>query len=119
MQQVVFNAHYLAWCDDAMETWIRGSGIDVLALGWDFMLKRAVLEWQGSASVGETVDIDVGMARWGTTSFDIGFSGTVDGRPVFTARVTYVGVQAGTTRTMRPPDEVRKILGEAGAAAPT
>src|SRR4029079_4289984 len=42
MQSVVFNAHYLPYCDDAIDTWFRS----VLAadggmehLGFDFMVK--------------------------------------------------------------------------------
>ena len=44
-QGVVFNAHYLAYCDDAMETWLRAIGLDVSQHGWDFMLKKATIEW--------------------------------------------------------------------------
>lgn len=111
MQQVVFNAHYLAYCDDAVETWFRVDDIDVRGFGWDFMLKKAVLEWQASATVGEVLDIDVGIARWGNTSFDVGFTGAVGDRPVFTGTITYVGVEAGTTNTMPCPPELRALLG--------
>jgi acyl-CoA thioester hydrolase len=111
MQEVVFNAHYLAYCDDAIETWLRTEGISVRAYGWDFMLKKAVLEWQASATVGETLDIDVAVARWGNTSFDVGFIGAVGERPVFTCTVTYVGVEPGTTTTMPCPPELRARLG--------
>ena len=62
------------------------------------MLKRATIE--------------VGVERWGTTSFDLGYAGRVGERRVFTATITYVGVVAGTTETMPPPDEVRAALGE-------
>ena len=39
MQRVVFNAHYLAYCDDAVENWLRARGVQVADHGWDFMLK--------------------------------------------------------------------------------
>lgn len=111
MQRVVFNAHYLAYCDDAMETWVRGLGIDVTAHGWDFMLKKAVIEWAGSAGVADELAIAVAVARWGNTSFDVAFDGTVDDRPVFSCVVTYVGVRHGTLETMPPPPAVRAALG--------
>lgn len=112
MQRVVFNAHYMAYCDDAVERWLAHRGVAVSDVGWDFMLKKAVLEWQGSATVHETIDIRVEAVRWGNTSFDVRFTGTVAGRPVFTNTITYVGVKYGTTETMPPPPEVKAILSD-------
>ncbi len=113
MQRVVFNANYLAYCDDAVETWLATLGINVFDHGWDFMLVKAVIEWQGSATVHEEIDIDVGVDRWGTTSFDVGFIGCVGERRVFTSTITYVGVTAGTTERMAPPAHVREIMSAA------
>ena len=126
LQGVVFNAHYLAYCDDAVETWFRqigfgsagpgsegGPGAEVGRHGWDFMLKKVVVEWQGSAGLGDLMTIDVAVSRWGRTSFDVGFVGTVKLRPVFTATITYVGVAAGTKTPMEPPPSVREALGDA------
>jgi acyl-CoA thioesterase FadM len=75
MQRVVFNAHYLAYCDDAVE-------------------------------------------RWGSTSFDPGFTGRVGGRPVFRAVITYVGVRFGTKEKAPPPPEVRARLSDAPGPEP-
>jgi acyl-CoA thioester hydrolase len=116
MQRVVFNAHYLAYCDDAVENWLSALGLNVFDHGWDFMLKKAVIEWAGAATVHDTLSIDVGVRRWGNTSFDVGFAGSVDGSPVFDCTVTYVGVKAGTRETMPPPADVRAVLGEAAPA---
>jgi acyl-CoA thioester hydrolase len=110
MQQVVFNANYMAYCDDAMECWFQAAGMRMADHGWDFMLKRAVIEWQSSATVAETIDIAVAVARWGNTSFDVSFVGTVGARAVFTMLITYVGVRLGTSETMAPPDEVKRAL---------
>ena len=73
---------------------------------------RAVVDWQGSATVGEDLEIAVGVARWGNTSFDVGFAGAVGDRPVFVATLTYVGVKVGTKQPMPPPPEVRALLGD-------
>jgi acyl-CoA thioester hydrolase len=110
MQRVVFNAHYLAYCDDAIENWLSVLGLSVIDLGWDFMLKKAVIEWDGAATVHDILEIAVGVTRWGNTSFDVGFKGTVDGRPVFSTTITYVGVKTGTRDTMAPPPEVRALM---------
>lgn len=111
MQRVVFNAHYLAYCDDACESFVRARGIRAADHGWDFMLKKAVIEWQGAATVHDELVIAVGVSRWGNTSFDVSFDGRVDGRPVFVATITYVGVREGTLETMPVPDGVRAALG--------
>jgi acyl-CoA thioester hydrolase len=115
MQQVVFNAHYLAYCDDAVDTWLRSIDVHFESTGWDIMLKRAVLEWQRGARLGEELDIAVGVTRWGTTSFDVGFAGRVDGDDVFTGTITYVGVKAGTREPTAPPPAIRDALGTVDA----
>jgi acyl-CoA thioester hydrolase len=111
MQRVVYNPHYLTYCDDAVETWLQVLGIDVFSHGWDFMLKKATIEWQGSATVHDLIDIAVAVTRWGTTSFDVGFTGVVGDRPLFTCTITYVGVKAGTTEKMPAPEYVRRAMG--------
>ena len=111
MQRVVFNANYLAYCDDAAEMWVRAAGVREVGKGWDFMLKKAVIEWAGTATVAETIDIDVAATRWGNTSFDVTFHGSVGERPVFQCVITYVGVKMGTLETMPPPAAVRSALG--------
>ena len=110
MQNVVFNANYLAYCDDAVECWLQDRGVQVNAVGWDFMLKKATVEWHGTATVHETLDIAVEATRWGNTSFDVTFAGAVGERAVFTCVITYVGVKHGTLETMPPPEDVKRIL---------
>jgi acyl-CoA thioesterase FadM len=75
------------------------------------MLKAATIEWSGTATVHEVLEIAVAVKRWGNTSFDVGFEGSVAGLPVFSCTITYVGVVAGTKNTMPPPPEVRSLLG--------
>jgi acyl-CoA thioester hydrolase len=117
MQRVVFNSHYLAYCDDTVESWLRSLGVNVFDHGWDFMLKRATIEWQGTATVHEVIDIEVGIDRWGTTSFDVGFKGRVGSRPVFECAITYVGVSAGTREKMAMPPHLRSVLSDASGPA--
>lgn len=111
LQNVVFNAHYMAFCDIACAGWFEA------AIGWtgvgdeiDWMLVKATLEWQGSAGVGDVLDVDCGVARWGTKSFDVAYRGTVDGRPVFTGLITYVCITPGTKESVVVPDLLRRSL---------
>ena len=107
MQKVVFNAHYLAYCDDAADLWFRSLGAALEAGEWDVMVKKATITWTGGAKVHDDLAIEVAVRRWGNTSFDVGFDGTVDGVPVFSADLTYVAVRTGTTDTVRVPDPFR------------
>jgi YbgC/YbaW family acyl-CoA thioester hydrolase len=111
MQRVVFNAHYLAYCDDACEAWFRALNVRAAADGWDAMVKKASIEWSGQATVNDEITIDVHASRWGNTSFDVTYAGWVGDRSVFTCVITYVGVKAGTLETMPPPPNVRAALG--------
>jgi acyl-CoA thioester hydrolase len=111
MQRVVFNANYLAYCDDAADTWFRALGMGDGDGTWDVMVKRADITWHGGATNGETLAIDLRVARWGTSSFDVELDGHVGDRPVFTAVITYVAVQMGTTVPVPVPDAFRAAAG--------
>jgi acyl-CoA thioester hydrolase len=112
LQRVVFNAHYLAYVDDAMDHWMRELDADFEALGWDYMLRRAEIEWHGPAGLGDVIAIESTIARWGTTSFVVDHDLHVGDRSVVSVVVTYVGIEAGTSRTAPPPPRVRAHLGE-------
>lgn len=113
MQRVVFNAHYLAYCDDACESFVRARGVRDAAPDFDFMLKKATIEWSGSATVFDDLAIAVHVSRWGNSSFDMSFAGTVGERPVFAAVITYVAVKEGADPPVAVPvpDGVRALLG--------
>jgi acyl-CoA thioester hydrolase len=112
-QGVVFNAHYLAYMDDALENWLAGMGDLRQAHGWDMMLKKVSIEWQGSAASGDLLDLDLGIVRWGRTSWTMGYLGTCRGAPVFTAEVVYVSVTLGEQQAMETPEPIRALLGDA------
>jgi acyl-CoA thioester hydrolase len=111
-QGVVFNAHYLAYMDDAMETWLRPIRPLGDELGWDMMLKRCAIEWHGSLGSRDLLEIEVAVARWGRTSWELGYRGTCEGRLVFTACAAYVSVASGTRTPMETPREIRQFMGE-------
>ena len=52
MQKVVFNANYLAYIDDATDTWFRQALGAVRGAGFDFMVKKVAIEWQSAARFG-------------------------------------------------------------------
>ena len=110
MQRHVFNAHYMTYIDDACDAWFRDAIGSSYGKEFDVVLKRLEITWDGAATWGDLLTIDVEVQRWGNTSFDIGFDGVVDDVPVFRAAVTYVSVAFGTTEPVRVPDFVRTAL---------
>jgi acyl-CoA thioester hydrolase len=112
-QGVVFNPNYMAYMDDAFEVWLSGSAPNgnYLDLNWDFMAVRSVIEWERSARTADILTIDVGVVRYGSASFDLGFIGKVNGQRVFAARLVCVSVTPVTHAKLVTPDNVKTILG--------
>jgi acyl-CoA thioester hydrolase len=119
MQRVVFNAHYFAYCDDAVDTWFRTvlapGGGKFEEIGFDFMLKKAELVWHAPLTFGETADLDCSVVRWGSTSFDVRVEGTADGKQRFDATITYVSTVPHENRPQPVPSAVRDLLGGSSA----
>ena len=67
MQKVVFNANYLAYIDDATDTWMRTALGEFETTGFDFMVKKVTIEWQSAARFGELLELELDVTRWGTT----------------------------------------------------
>ena len=115
-QGVVFNANWLAYVDDALTEYFRHLGYDPKETwleeeaGWDVMLVKAVVEWQGPAGFDDELAIAVVPTRLGTKSFDLTYTVRVEDRQVVTATVTYVTVDTAGHASMPIPDEVRGRL---------
>ncbi len=112
MQGVVFNAHYLAYVDDCIDSWLRSIDANFEQFGWDLMVKKATVEWLGSAGIGDVLTLVPRVSRWGTTSFDVTVGGAVGERPVFEATIVYVGVRTGTLMPAPVPEPIRTALSE-------
>jgi YbgC/YbaW family acyl-CoA thioester hydrolase len=92
-QRVVHNAHYLAWVDDIADEWFRQLDGYAPQHAWDAMVKKAEVTWSGSARMGDEVTTTLEATRFGTTSFDLTFTGVVAGTEIFVAVITYVAVE--------------------------
>jgi acyl-CoA thioester hydrolase len=115
MQGIVFNAHYLAYCDDAFGVWIETAmpgAMDFVGNhgSFDVVVKKAVVTWHDALRFGETLDIECSVTRWGRSSFDVDFRGSVGGDDRFDVVVTYVNVAPGTHAPAPIADDVRSAL---------
>lgn len=115
-QGVVFNAHYLAYVDDAMDQWMRSVAGSEWVAGWDVMLKRATVLWHAPARWRDQVVVDSGVTRWGRTSFDVVHQLSVLGSDGASSQVadvliTYVSISPTDQTPAPPPVGVVEALG--------
>ena len=106
-QGVVFNMWYLAYFDDAMAAFLAHGGLtypDLMGAGWDVQLVHTELDWLGPLRWGEPAEVDVALARVGTTSFTLQFAVRSGDREVCRGETVYVVVEMeGWTKAPIPP----------------
>ena len=120
MQNVVFNANYFIYADDAVAQFVRQgladelgkdiSAIDLIEVGFDFMLKTTTATWHKGAKYTDIIHAACSVSRWGNTSFDVAVDMTVNGEQVFDCIITYVSVTPGAPQPTPVPDVVRRAL---------
>ena len=109
-QGVVFNAHYLAYADEAVVHVLAAQGCsyqDLLARGLDTSVVATELQWSSPARWGDVVDVDGQVERVGRTSFVVAMTISVGERLCCRVRTTYVLVDADRAPTP-VPDDIRE-----------
>ena len=117
----MFNAHYLVWADEAVNTWWAARGVDwvafnargvdwaaVNAQGIDYVVVASALEWRSSARYGDTVEVDADLEKLGRTSLTLRFVIRVGERECCVVRTTYVRTTGGTSSPW--PEEIRALV---------
>jgi acyl-CoA thioester hydrolase len=113
-QGVVFNMWYLAYFDDAMTALLAHGGLpytELLQEGWDVQLVHTELDWTGPLRWGEPAEVDVALARVGTTSFTLQFAARAGDRVVCTGETVYVAVATDGWTKVAIPDRLLEALG--------
>jgi acyl-CoA thioester hydrolase len=114
LQGVVFNMWYLAYFDDALAAFLEHGGLpydELMAAGYDVQLVHTELDWRGPLRPGERAEVDVALARLGTTSFTLQFGVRVGERPVASGETVYVAVETGGWTKVTVPDLLKDALG--------
>ena len=122
MQKIVFNAHYLMYFDTAMSGYWRGLAMPyeatLLQLGGDLFVKKASVEYHGSARYDDTLDVCLRCARIGTSS--VLFEGAIfrGDTLLVTSEMLYVYANPATQTSMPVPAKLRAVFEgfEAGQA---
>ena len=106
-QGIVFNAHYLTFCDEAMAAYLGEHGL--LPFAEQVRLASSTLSWTGSARWGDVVEVSVDCASVGRTSLTMRFVVAAGGRDCCRVETVYVHTDAdGVPRPI--PDEVRATI---------
>ena len=105
-QRVVFNSHYLLYCDEAMGAYCAQRGL--LELAEAVHLVSSTLTWSAPARWGDVVDVDTSCTRVGTSSFTMHFEIRVGDRLCCVVDTTYVYAEDGASRPL--PHDARAAL---------
>jgi YbgC/YbaW family acyl-CoA thioester hydrolase len=117
MQKVVFNGHYLTYIDTAVAAYWRAIGLAypegyVDRYANDMFLRKASLEYLGSARYDDELAVLCRVARLGRSSMDFRFEIWRDapaaaGASLVTADLVYVNVDVASTRPAPLPEDLR------------
>jgi YbgC/YbaW family acyl-CoA thioester hydrolase len=127
MQKVVFNAHYLTYIDSAIAEYWRDIGLPyperyVDRYGADVYLRKATVDYLGSAHYDDELAVLCRVAALGRTSMTMRFEiwREKDGANAMlvTADLVYVNVAAATGKPAPLPDELRRCVAEYERTAP-
>lgn len=108
-QGVVFNSHYLTYCDEALAAFLAqrsSAALDLVAFSSQLQLVTSTLTWVRAARWGDLLDVDVRCDRIGRTSLTVSFAIRVRAQPCCDVRTTYVlvdehGAPAPVPHTLR------------------
>jgi YbgC/YbaW family acyl-CoA thioester hydrolase len=111
LQGIVFNGHYLMYLDTAVAGWWRAMAMPyhetMHALQGDLYVRKATLEYEGSARYDEQIDTGIGVGRIGNSSLVLRGAVFRGERCLVHGELVYVFADP-STQTSRPlPDVLR------------
>ena len=114
MQKIVFNGHYLMYFDTAIADYWRALGLPyeeaMQQLGGDLYVKKASVEYHGSARFDDRLDVALRCARIGNSSLI--FSGAIfrDGALLVSCELIYVFADPVAQTSKPVPQALRDLL---------
>src|SRR5688500_8164138 len=112
MQNIVFNAHYLTYIDTAIAEYWREIGLPyphgyVERYGNDIFLRKATVEYLGSARYDDMLAVCCRVAKLGRTSMTFQFEIYRDAELLISAELVYVNADS-SMKAAPLPDDVRE-----------
>ena len=116
MQKIVFNGHYLTYIDTAFADYVRAIGLPypdgyVGRYGSDIYLRKATLEYLGSARYDDELEVCSRVAKLGRSSMTFHFEIYRQAEALVSAELVYVNaIPASMTAAPLPEDLRARIL---------
>jgi YbgC/YbaW family acyl-CoA thioester hydrolase len=114
MQKIVFNGHYLTYIDTAIAEYWREIGLPypqgyVERYANDVYLRKATLEYLGSARYDDWLTICCRVARLGRSSMTFHFEiyRETEDAALVTAELVYVNAEPATMKAVPLPEDLR------------
>jgi len=114
MQKIVFNGHYLMYFDTAIADYWRALGLPyeeaMQQLGGDLYVKKASVEYHGSARFDDRLEVALKCARIGNSSLT--FSGAIfrDGALLVSCELIYVFADPAAQTSKPVPQALRELI---------
>jgi YbgC/YbaW family acyl-CoA thioester hydrolase len=125
MQKIVFNGHYLTYIDTAITEYWREIGLPypqgyVDRYANDVYLRKASVDYLGSARYDDLLTICCRVARLGRSSMTFAFEiyREAEDAPLVTAELVYVNADPATMKAMPLPEELRTKIANYECVAP-
>ena len=121
-QKIVFNGHYLMYFDTAIAGYWRALAMPYAQtmeyLSGDLFVRKATIEYEGSARYDDVLDIGIRCTRIGTSS--ILFSGVAfrQDRPLVSCELVYVFADPHSQTSRPVPQQLRDVLQSFEAGKP-
>src|SRR5262245_10667581 len=123
MQKIVFNGHYLTYMDTALAEYWREIGLPypqgyVYRYVADLYLRKATVEYLGSAHYDDVLTICARVARLGRSSMTFRFEIHHEADLLVSAELVYVNADPAAMKAVPLPDEVRERVRRYERVAP-
>jgi len=113
-QQIVFNGHYLMYFDTAVAGYWRALAMPYAQtmeyLGGDLFVRKATVEYEGSARYDDVLDIGLRSSRIGTSSMVFAAAVFRSDELLVKGELVYVFADPATQESKPVPQELREVL---------
>jgi YbgC/YbaW family acyl-CoA thioester hydrolase len=122
MQRIVFNGHYLMYFDTAIAGYWRAMALPyhetMQSLDGDLFVRKATVEYAGSARYDDQLDVGIRNQRVGNSSMVLACAAFRGEQFLVGGELVYVFADPATMRSKPVPDKLRDLLQsfEAGAS---
>lgn len=116
MQKIVFNGHYLTYIDTAIAEYWREIGLPyphgyVERYGNDIFLRKATVEYLGSARYDDMLTVCCRVAKLGRTSMTFQFEIYREAELLISAELVYVNADSSMKAAPLPEDVRGRVKG--------